>query len=75
MLALGFAFAYDSSSSYKISFEEKLETLKNILKQWMTRNLTLIGRIFILKTLGISNLVYNTSVPKVPPNFAEKFAF
>ena len=66
------AFAYDSTASFKINFEEKLITLKNILKQWTTRNLSLIGRICIVKTLAISKLVYNASVLKVPPNFAEK---
>ena len=34
--------------------------------------LTLIGRICIVKKLAISKLVYNTSVLKVPSNFAEK---
>lgn len=72
VVALGVAFAYDSTTSHKINFEEKLVTLKNILNQWTTRNLTLIGRICIVKTLAISKLVYNTSVLKAPPNFAEK---
>ena len=72
VFALGVAFAYDSTTSYKINFEERLVTLKNVLNLWTTRNLTLIGRICIVKTLAISKLVYNTSVLKVPQNFAEK---
>ena len=71
-LHVGVAFAYDSTTSYKINFEEKLVMLKNVLNQWTTRNLTLIGRICIVKTLAISKLVYNTSVLNVPLNFAEK---
>ena len=47
-------------------------TLKHVLNQWTTRNLTLIGKICIVKTLTISKLVYNTSVFTVPLNFAEK---
>ena len=70
--ALGVAFAYDSTTSYKINFEEKLLTLKNALNLWTTRNLTLIGRICIVKTLAISKLVYNTSVFTMPPNFTDK---
>ena len=46
--------------------------LKNVLNQWTTRNLTLIGIICIVKTLAISKLVFNTSVLNVPSNFAEK---
>ena len=72
VFALGVTFTYDSTTSFKINYEEKLVTLRNILNQWTTRNLTLIGRICIVKTLAIAKLVYNTSVLKVPPNFAEK---
>ena len=36
--ALAVAFAHDSTTSFKISFEEKLVTLKNILNLWKTRN-------------------------------------
>lgn len=69
---LGVAFAYDSNTSSRINFEEKLVTQKKVLNQWTTRNLTLIGRICIVKTLAISRLVYNVSVLRMPPNFAEK---
>ena len=72
VLALGVAFAHDSTTSFKINFEEKLVTLRNILNQWTARKLTYIGSICIVKTLAISKLVYNTSVLKVPANFAEK---
>ena len=58
--------------SRKINFEEKLAALKKILNQWTTRNLTLMGRICIIKTLVISKLVYNTSVLTTPPNFASE---
>ena len=72
VFALGVAFAYDSTTSHRINFEEKLVTLKKVLNQWKSRNLTLIGRICIVKTLAIAKLVYNTSVLTVPANFAEK---
>ena len=45
VFALGVAFAYSSTTSYKINFEEKLVILKNVLNQWTTRKLALIGRI------------------------------
>ena len=43
VFALGVAFAYDSNTSYKNNFEEKVATLKKVLNQWTTRNLTLIS--------------------------------
>ena len=47
-------------------------TLKKVLNQWSTRNLTLIGKICIIKTLAISKLVYNTSVLSTPPDFPKQ---
>ena len=40
--------------------------LKNMLKNWKRRKLTLHGRIKIVKTLGLSKLIYNTSVLEIP---------
>ena len=72
VISLGVAFAYDPTVSDRINFEEKLVSLKKILNQWSTRNLTLIGRICIVKTLAISKLVYNTSVLAVPSNICKQ---
>ena len=68
----GVAFAYDSSTTYRINFEERLLTLKKVLNQWTTRNLTLTERICIVNTRATSKLVYNASVLTAPSNFAEK---
>ena len=43
--------------------------MKNLLNLWYPRNLTLYGRITILKSLAISKLVYNTSVLTFPTKF------
>ena len=72
VFALGVAFAYDSTTSHSINFEEKLVTLKKVLSQWMSKNLTLIGRVCIVKTLAIAKLVHNTPVLTMPTKFAEK---
>ena len=50
-------------------FEEKLKSMKNLLNLWKPRNLTLYGRITILKSLGLSKLVYNISVLTFPVTF------
>jgi hypothetical protein len=38
---------------------DKIDKLKLNLKKWQTRNLTLEGKSLILKTFGISQLIYN----------------
>ena len=67
VIALGIAFAYDP-----LDFVEKLMMLEKVLNQWSTRNLTLIGKICIIKTLAIYKLVCNTSVLSTPPDFPKQ---
>ena len=54
---------------YNKNFEQKLIKMKSLLNLWYPRNLTLYGRITILKSLAISKLVYNTSVLTFPTKF------
>ncbi|KAL9978081.1 hypothetical protein ACROYT_G015562 [Oculina patagonica] len=72
VIALGVAFAYDPAVSCRINFEEKIVSLKKTLNRWSARNLTLIGRICIVKILAISKLVYNTSVLSVSSNICKQ---
>ena len=64
--ALGIFFSYNSDAANNLNFGEKIIKLKNTLKNWKKRKLTLHGRIKIVKTLGLSKLIYNTSVLEIP---------
>ena len=44
------------------NFEEKVYNLEQTLHSWKRRNLTLIGKINMVKTLGLAKLVYSTSL-------------
>ena len=44
----------------------KIEQMQKLLDSWRTRNLTLQGRILIIKTLAISKLVYSSSLLPLP---------
>ena len=66
---LGIYFSYDEVTAFKKNFEQKLNSMKNILDLWKSRSLTLHGRIIILKSLALSKLVYNTSVLSFPLQF------
>ncbi|KAL9974537.1 hypothetical protein ACROYT_G011583 [Oculina patagonica] len=70
--ALGIHFSNDSTTSDRLNFEKKLEELKKILNSWRRRKLTLPGKINIVKTLGLSKLIYNASVLTLPENFSKK---
>ena len=48
--ALGIYFTYNEHISFKKNFEDKLNSMKKLLNLWRSRNLTLYGRITILKS-------------------------
>ena len=45
--------------------------MTTLLNLWFPRNLTLRGRIIILKTLALSKLIYNTSMLTPPDKFVK----
>ena len=70
--ALGVHFSYDEHHSNRLNFEEKIQNIEKVLNAWRRRNLTLIGRINIVKSLGLSKIIYSTSVLPIPPLLAER---
>ena len=67
--ALVIHFSNDRSKCETLNFDKKLEDLEKILNSWKRRKLTLLGKINIVKTLGLSKLIYNASVLLLPENF------
>ncbi len=54
-------FSHDKALSNEKNFEDKLNKVKNILNVWKQRDLTIIGRIQIVKTFIISQFTYVTA--------------
>jgi hypothetical protein len=52
-------FCNDPVVEYDHNILSKIERFELQLKKWMCRNLTLEGKILILKTYGLSQLIYN----------------
>lgn len=50
------------------NLKTKLEDLKVTLNLWKMRNLSLLGKILIVKTLALSKLVFLASVIPIPEN-------
>ena len=56
---LGVIFSNESASiDIKENFDPKINKLERICSLWEKRNLTLIGKVTILKTFGISQFIY-----------------
>jgi len=54
----GVTFSHNRDVAYKDNVSEKLEKLKGKLLSWQFRGLSLGGKITIVKTFGVSQLIY-----------------
>ena len=55
----GIYFSNNSETEHRLNVGEKIAKLRNKLRLWQSRHLTLEGKSLILKTFGISQLIYN----------------
>ena len=72
VFALGIRFSNSERISGKLNFYEILDVLEKTLNNWKRRKLTLLGKINIVKSVGLSKLIYNASVLPVPKNFCDQ---
>ena len=70
--ALGVFFSYNQESADRSNFGDKILNLEKTLNTWKRRNLTLYGKINVVKTLGISKLIYSASVLPVSGNYIQE---
>ncbi len=63
---LGIYFGHDKAECYTGNWLSKIAKLKNSLHVWKSRKLTIYGKITILKSIGLSKLIYAFSVLHVP---------
>ena len=57
-LRVWFSTLEDTCTPVHVSFLEKLDKLQSILNSWSVRRLTLLGKITIIKSLAMSQIVY-----------------
>jgi len=63
----GICFSNDKSIAYKENIETKITKLERKLDIWRSRNLTLSGKILIVKTFGLSQLIYSLQSTSITP--------
>ena len=59
---LGVYFSYDYRLKQKLNFDEIIDSIKTKLKIWKWRDLTVIGRIQIVKTFIVSIFIYRAGM-------------
>ena len=72
ILSLGIFFSPNRTLAEKLNFGAKVRELEQTLNTWRRRKLTLYGKINIVRTLGLSKLIYNASVLNVPKQYIEQ---
>ena len=65
---LGISFTHHHDDFFSLNYLPKLSRIKNLLLSWSTRDLTPIGRVHIIKSFAISQIVYLLSVLPNPPD-------
>ena len=70
--ALGVHFSYNKNAAEKKNFISKLEALKTLLNMWMIRDLSLYGKVQIIKSLALSKRTFICSVLPSPTDFESK---
>ena len=67
---LGIHFSLNINQLYNLNHKIKLKSIENTLNCWRVRNLSLVGKICVIKTLLLPQLLYYFSVLSIHiPNF------
>ena len=69
---LGIFFSYDTDNVMQKNFMDKAKDFKRVLDMWFQRDLSLIGKIAVLKSLAFSKIIYQCGVMTPPPQFVEE---
>ena len=62
--------SYDEKKNNDLNFNLKLRKLQTRLDMWRARDLTLFGRVLIIKSLGLSEIIHSISNIEVPDGIA-----
>ena len=73
---LGITFSNQLNTMFDSNLANKITECKHVLKQWKKWNLTLIGKITVLKTFVLPKLIYPLTVlPNPPPDFVKSIKY
>ena len=68
---LGIFVGYDYNYSYNKNWTAKIEKLKVILNSWSNRDLSLFGKIQVIKSLALSQILLSATLLPIPKNVIE----
>ena len=69
---LGVYISNDIDLAIDLNLKERINTIRSVINNWKRRNLTLIGKIVVLKTFIISQFQYVLSAIHIPEKYIEE---
>ena len=69
---LGIYIGHDNDLRNQKNWHEKLDKIQSVLNQWKRRNLTMLGKITVMKSLAISKITYSVTNTAEIDNFTQK---
>jgi len=71
--SLGVYLRYNKSQCDKLNYEKQINKCKVIIKNWNKRNISLIGRITVFKSLILPNITFIGSCTIIPKEYIQTF--
>ena len=69
---LGVHFTYNRSLFYKLNFESTEKSIRKLLRGWGGRGLTLIGKVQIIKSFALPEILYRLTLMSNRNEFIKK---
>ncbi|MCP3888847.1 MAG: hypothetical protein GY702_08215 [Desulfobulbaceae bacterium] len=69
---LGIHFSYDETEMFNVNYNEQLKKMEKTLNLWKMRDLSLMGRIMITKSVALSKFIYLGSIIGITDDIADK---
>ena len=70
---LGIYLGHNKQLNDRKNFTEKIDQIEETLKNWEKRELSLIGRVQVIKTFALSKLVFPASLLHTPEHIIKRF--
>ena len=70
--SLGIHVGHNKDECYKLNWTSKLDNIKQLADRWSHRNLTLIGKIYIVKSELLSKIIYTATILPIPEDIVSK---
>ena len=68
---LGIYMGHDKDECHTKNWLDKIEKIRIVFEKWKNRNLTLFGKLLIIKSLAISKLIHQMSILVTPNDILE----